>query len=168
MPLAAGLSIAGVALLASQAVHVAERWAQHGPPKVFSSATKARKYYQGGFAPQMTRREAALILGVREYAPHEKIKEAHLKLMKACWLRMYTEPCPRPALYVTHFSSHAYIVHASAPHRQIILILAVLISLLLKLLKQRAFFLGKRSLLEGLAVVVQAVAHLFERFLASA
>jgi|TARA_B110000305_G_C19125584_1_gene486428 DnaJ homolog subfamily C member 19 len=38
-------------------------------------------YYKGGFASPMTRREAALILGVRESADESKINDAHRKLM---------------------------------------------------------------------------------------
>merc|ERR1740124_2112685 len=39
------------------------------------------KYYDGGFEDKMTRREAALILGVRESSTHKRIKEAHRKLL---------------------------------------------------------------------------------------
>ena len=39
------------------------------------------KYYEGGFEETMTRREAALILGVRESSPASRIKEAHRKLL---------------------------------------------------------------------------------------
>eukprot|EP00586_Coscinodiscus_wailesii_P016966 CAMPEP_0172511942 /NCGR_PEP_ID=MMETSP1066-20121228/240507_1 /TAXON_ID=671091 /ORGANISM="Coscinodiscus wailesii, Strain CCMP2513" /LENGTH=261 /DNA_ID=CAMNT_0013291525 /DNA_START=86 /DNA_END=872 /DNA_ORIENTATION=- len=39
------------------------------------------KYYEGGFEEKMTRREAALILGVRESATAKRIKEAHRKLL---------------------------------------------------------------------------------------
>ena len=38
---------------------------------------------QGGFLPEMTRREAALILGIREHAKEEVVKEAHRKVMIA-------------------------------------------------------------------------------------
>lgn len=38
-------------------------------------------FYRGGFEPVMTRREAALILGIRESASKDKIKEAHRRLM---------------------------------------------------------------------------------------
>ena len=38
---------------------------------------------QGGFQSQMTRREAALILGIRESAAEERVKEAHRKIMIA-------------------------------------------------------------------------------------
>lgn len=42
-----------------------------------------RRFYDGGFQPTMTRREAALILGVRERTPTDKIREAHRRVMVA-------------------------------------------------------------------------------------
>eukprot|EP00816_Leptocylindrus_hargravesii_P012404 CAMPEP_0196811042 /NCGR_PEP_ID=MMETSP1362-20130617/16918_1 /TAXON_ID=163516 /ORGANISM="Leptocylindrus danicus, Strain CCMP1856" /LENGTH=234 /DNA_ID=CAMNT_0042186285 /DNA_START=56 /DNA_END=760 /DNA_ORIENTATION=+ len=39
------------------------------------------KYYEGGFEDKMTRREAALILGVRESATVKRIKDAHRKIL---------------------------------------------------------------------------------------
>jgi len=39
------------------------------------------KYYEGGFEDGMTRREAALILGVRESSSPKRIKDAHRKLL---------------------------------------------------------------------------------------
>ena len=39
------------------------------------------KYYEGGFEETMTRREAALILGVRESSTSARIKEAHRRLL---------------------------------------------------------------------------------------
>ena len=38
-------------------------------------------YYQGGFEDKMTKREAALILGVRESSSAQRIKEAHRRLL---------------------------------------------------------------------------------------
>ncbi len=38
---------------------------------------------QGGFQPQMNRREASMILGVRESAGEDRVKEAHIRVMKA-------------------------------------------------------------------------------------
>ncbi|PIN25516.1 Molecular chaperone (DnaJ superfamily) [Handroanthus impetiginosus] len=43
----------------------------------------ARRFYPGGFEQVMTRREAALILGVREHTVVEKIREAHRRVMVA-------------------------------------------------------------------------------------
>eukprot|EP00529_Nitzschia_sp_RCC80_P026460 CAMPEP_0113472584 /NCGR_PEP_ID=MMETSP0014_2-20120614/17592_1 /TAXON_ID=2857 /ORGANISM="Nitzschia sp." /LENGTH=340 /DNA_ID=CAMNT_0000365301 /DNA_START=47 /DNA_END=1069 /DNA_ORIENTATION=- /assembly_acc=CAM_ASM_000159 len=39
------------------------------------------KYYEGGFEETMTKREAALILGVRESSSPQRIKDAHRKLL---------------------------------------------------------------------------------------
>ena len=39
------------------------------------------KYYKGGFQNPMSRREAALILGVREQVERQKITDAHRRLM---------------------------------------------------------------------------------------
>lgn len=39
------------------------------------------KYYEGGFEDIMTKREAALILGVRESSSSKRIKDAHRKLL---------------------------------------------------------------------------------------
>ncbi|RYR73062.1 hypothetical protein Ahy_A02g007352 [Arachis hypogaea] len=44
---------------------------------------RMRKFYEGGFHAAMTRREAALILGVREHTPTDKVKEAHRRVMIA-------------------------------------------------------------------------------------
>lgn len=38
------------------------------PPRNFLDRLFVRHYYEGGFAPDMTKREAALILGLREHA----------------------------------------------------------------------------------------------------
>ncbi len=40
-------------------------------------------YYRGGFDQTMSRREAALILGVREFAPASQVKDAHRRIMIA-------------------------------------------------------------------------------------
>ncbi|XP_030541178.1 mitochondrial import inner membrane translocase subunit TIM14-3-like isoform X2 [Rhodamnia argentea] len=44
---------------------------------------RIRRFYPGGFQPAMTRREAALILGVREHAAMQKIKEAYRRVVAA-------------------------------------------------------------------------------------
>lgn len=41
------------------------------------------KYYRGGFEAKMTKREAALILGVPPTAKPDKVKEAHKRIMIA-------------------------------------------------------------------------------------
>ena len=46
---------------------------------LFDFSTK--RYYEGGFEDTMTRREAALILGVRESADAKRIKAQHKKIL---------------------------------------------------------------------------------------
>jgi hypothetical protein len=41
------------------------------------------KFYEGGFEDEMTRREAALILGVRESSSAKRIKDAHRTILIA-------------------------------------------------------------------------------------
>ncbi|NWQ95040.1 TIM14 translocase, partial [Burhinus bistriatus] len=48
---------------------------QNLPKSAFSG------YYRGGFEPKMTKREAALILGVSPTANRNKIREAHRRIM---------------------------------------------------------------------------------------
>jgi DnaJ family protein C protein 19 len=51
-------------------------------PKSFDAESLANsKYYRGGFEPNMSKREAALILGVSPSASKNKIKDAHKKIM---------------------------------------------------------------------------------------
>uniref|UniRef100_A0A1A9UPB5 J domain-containing protein n=1 Tax=Glossina austeni TaxID=7395 RepID=A0A1A9UPB5_GLOAU len=50
-------------------------------PKFNAETISNSKYYKGGFEPKMSRREAALILGVSPSAPKGKIKDAHKKIM---------------------------------------------------------------------------------------
>lgn len=49
---------------------------------LFNSAWFAKNFYDGGFEDKMTKREAALILGVRENATPERIKDAHRRIMQ--------------------------------------------------------------------------------------
>ncbi|XP_037497704.1 mitochondrial import inner membrane translocase subunit TIM14-1 isoform X2 [Jatropha curcas] len=44
---------------------------------------KLRRFYDGGFYSVMTKREAALILGIRESTPVDMVKEAHRRMMVA-------------------------------------------------------------------------------------
>ncbi|GAQ83417.1 chaperone DnaJ-domain superfamily protein [Klebsormidium nitens] len=76
-PLLAGLGIAVAAYGSKYALEALQRYRARPP------VARIRKYYEGGFQPVMTRREAALILGVRESAALEKIKDAHRKVMIA-------------------------------------------------------------------------------------
>jgi len=47
----------------------------------FFGAGVGSKYYEGGFEDTMTKREAALVLGVRESSTTKRIKDAHRKLL---------------------------------------------------------------------------------------
>ncbi|EDO30800.1 predicted protein, partial [Nematostella vectensis] len=38
-------------------------------------------YYRGGFEPKMTKREAALILGISPASQKNKVREAHRRIM---------------------------------------------------------------------------------------
>ncbi|KAM4574446.1 mitochondrial import inner membrane translocase subunit TIM14 [Fundulus diaphanus] len=49
--------------------------------QIFPKTAFGGGYYRGGFEPKMTKREAALILGVSPTANKIKIREAHRKLM---------------------------------------------------------------------------------------
>lgn len=50
-------------------------------PKLDAESLANSKYYRGGFEPKMSKREAALILGVSPTASKIKIKDAHKKIM---------------------------------------------------------------------------------------
>lgn len=47
----------------------------------FKKTFFAKGYYDGGFEDKMSRREAALVLGVRESTSAERIKEAHRRVL---------------------------------------------------------------------------------------
>ncbi|CAO2164218.1 unnamed protein product, partial [Urochloa humidicola] len=77
VPLVAGLAVAAAALAGRYSI---QAWHAY---KARPIVPRMRKFYEGGFQPMMTRREAALILGVRETVNAEKIKEAHKRVMVA-------------------------------------------------------------------------------------
>lgn len=58
-PLLAGLAVAAAALAGRYGIQAWHAFKTR-PPK-----PKLRKFYDGGFQPTMTKREAALILGIR-------------------------------------------------------------------------------------------------------
>lgn len=76
-PLLAGMAVAATAMGAKYGI---EAWQAY---KARPATARLRKFYEGGFQPVMTRREAALILGVRESAAQDKVKEAHRRVMQA-------------------------------------------------------------------------------------
>ncbi|KMZ75461.1 Mitochondrial import inner membrane translocase subunit TIM14-1 [Zostera marina] len=76
-PFIAGVAVAAAAYASKYGI---QAWNAY---KARPVVPRIRKFYEGGFQSAMNRREAALILGVRENAPSEKIKEAHKKVMVA-------------------------------------------------------------------------------------
>merc|ERR1712032_193035 len=71
-PIIYGLATAAVAITARQVILSTSKYMTN--PRV-------RRHYDGGFQPNMTRREAAMILGIRESSPEDRIKAIHKKLM---------------------------------------------------------------------------------------
>jgi len=75
------------------AVGFAGRYILRRLPKMEATVTEAlkqfpkfdagSKYYKGGFEPKMSKREAALILGVSPTASKVRIKELHKRIMLA-------------------------------------------------------------------------------------
>ncbi|KAK1429370.1 hypothetical protein QVD17_11578 [Tagetes erecta] len=76
-PMVVGIAVAGAAYAGRYGI---QAWNAF---KARPATPVLRKFYQGGFQPQMTRREAALILGVRESSALDKVKEAHRRVMLA-------------------------------------------------------------------------------------
>lgn len=75
-PIVAGVGVAALAMTGRAAILAFEAW-KTAPPRL-------RKFYEGGFEPDMTRREASLILGVG-LSPHS------LQGVSDCeWLRDHT------------------------------------------------------------------------------
>mmetsp|Transcript_4287 Transcript_4287/g.5723 ORF Transcript_4287/g.5723 Transcript_4287/m.5723 type:complete len:111 (+) Transcript_4287:34-366(+) len=73
-----GGAMVGTALVGKSAIYV-YRAVKSG--SAVSGAAKVGSYYKGGFEKAMTRREAALILGIRESSEEPKILAAHRKMM---------------------------------------------------------------------------------------
>ncbi|ONK67832.1 uncharacterized protein A4U43_C05F4250 [Asparagus officinalis] len=76
-PFIAGMTLAAAALAGRYSI---QAWQAY---KARPIVPRMRRFYEGGFQSTMTRREAALILGVRESVPADKVKEAHKKVMVA-------------------------------------------------------------------------------------
>ncbi|NP_001148450.1 mitochondrial import inner membrane translocase subunit TIM14 [Zea mays] len=76
-PLVAGLSVAAAALSGRYMIRAWQAF------RTQAAMPRVRRFYPGGFQGEMNRREAALILGVRERATVDKIKEAHRRVMVA-------------------------------------------------------------------------------------
>ncbi|XP_050228410.1 mitochondrial import inner membrane translocase subunit TIM14-3-like [Mercurialis annua] len=76
-PLIAGMAVAAAAYAGRYGIQAWQAF------KTRSPTASLRRFYEGGFQPVMTRREAALILGIRESTPSDKVKEAHRRVMVA-------------------------------------------------------------------------------------
>lgn len=76
-PLIAGLAVAATALAGRYGI---QAWQAY---KARPIVPRMRKFYEGGFQATMTRREAGLILGIRENVRPDKVKEAHKRVMVA-------------------------------------------------------------------------------------
>ncbi|CEI92875.1 Putative DnaJ like subfamily C member 19 [Rhizopus microsporus] len=75
-PVIVGFAVAGAATAARLGLRAFQEYQKM--PK----APRLSKFYKGGFDPKMNKREAALILGLREFqATKAKIKEAHRRIM---------------------------------------------------------------------------------------
>uniref|UniRef100_A0A8I5ZP86 Mitochondrial import inner membrane translocase subunit TIM14 n=2 Tax=Rattus norvegicus TaxID=10116 RepID=A0A8I5ZP86_RAT len=99
---AVGLTIAAAGF-AGRYVLQAMKHVEPQVKQVFQSLPKSAfsgGYYRGGFEPKMTKREAALILGVSPTANKGKIRDAHRrimllnhpdkgKLVLVCWTAIY-------------------------------------------------------------------------------
>ncbi|KAI3996905.1 hypothetical protein MKX01_021181 [Papaver californicum] len=77
LAIVAGASVAAAALGGR---YLIRSWQAY---KARPAVPRIRRFYEGGFQHTMTRREAALILGIRERDAMEKIREAHRRVMVA-------------------------------------------------------------------------------------
>ena len=64
-----------------RAVQNLEQVVKNMPAQLDASAWANSKYYRGGFEAKMSRREAALILGLSPNSSTKKIRECHKKVM---------------------------------------------------------------------------------------
>ncbi|KAJ1565070.1 hypothetical protein HK405_013228 [Cladochytrium tenue] len=90
-----GAGVAATALVGRAALNASRRSVAAGAASATSSSARrvpigssippnAAKLPRGGFEPSMSRREAALILGLRETAgavPRDRLKDAHRRIM---------------------------------------------------------------------------------------
>ena len=81
-----GLAVAGYAgrYIARKSPHFmqqAEQTMKSIPNLASSEAWANSKYYKGGFEAKMTKREAALILGVSPSASQKKLRDSHKRIM---------------------------------------------------------------------------------------
>ena len=63
-------------------------------PKFDMKAWENSKYHKGGFEGKMTRREAALILGISPNSDAKKIRDAHKRVM--LFIKLASNCCQTP------------------------------------------------------------------------
>lgn len=79
-----GIGVAGTALLARTAIRASRPLAKQMDEAIKSIGKldfESYKYYRGGFEPKMTKREAAVILGVSQSVSKSRLREAHRRIM---------------------------------------------------------------------------------------
>ncbi|CAM0137967.1 hypothetical protein VKS41_001189 [Umbelopsis sp. WA50703] len=80
-PIVIGFAVAGAATAARLGMRAFEEYQKRPKSPIMP---RLSKYYKGGFDPKMSKREAALILGLRESQLQKtKLKEAHRRIMLA-------------------------------------------------------------------------------------
>jgi hypothetical protein len=79
-PLILGVGAAVAILAVGYAGDAIQEWRAKRASQPQES-TFGKNFYKGAFEPKMTRREAALILGVRESAGKDRIREAHRRVL---------------------------------------------------------------------------------------
>ncbi|KAK9728625.1 hypothetical protein K7432_000901 [Basidiobolus ranarum] len=81
-PFFIGLGVAAAATTARITIKAFESGAIKIPKITLPTFTAPSRHYKGGFDPKMNRREAALILGLRESGLNKsKLKDAHRRIM---------------------------------------------------------------------------------------
>ena len=78
---AIGLGLAGSALVLRTALRSAQPWARQVETFMKNINSVNYKYYRGGFESKMTKREAAMILGVGPSSNQQRYRTAHRKIM---------------------------------------------------------------------------------------
>lgn len=78
-PLIAGMAVAGAAYASR---YLILGWRNFAMRQGAAGAVRFPRAMAGGFAEEMTRREAFQILGLREGASKDQIREAHRKIMR--------------------------------------------------------------------------------------
>ena len=81
----AGLSMAGVAVVGRVALRTYKNvnWTQVAKAVPNLPEFNLNAYYKGGFEAKMSKREAALVLGVGQGSNIQKIRDAHRRIMIA-------------------------------------------------------------------------------------